>query len=169
MKITLGKLLGLIVGSVILAAMIVTIIVLAAAVHRANTVASTAATETPASATETDAECVAKAKTIGAPLGSSICNAPISNDPVVRAVSGDKIGFGTITFDAETRVWILEKFVVPSYANYSFDYTGREQYVLNAPFVVGSELSPVTGQPFEICWDTTSNGCIPPVKIEFFQ
>ncbi len=114
------------------------------------------------------ADCLTRAKDIGAPIGSPICNAPVSGAPAQRMESGDKIGFGTITFDAETRVWILEKFIVPSYANYSYDYTGREFNVLDAPFVVGSELNPVNGEMFTICWDVVSEGCVPPTLIEFF-
>ena len=115
-------------------------------------------------------DCVAKATTAGDPnKGSSICKDQTSSDPVARMQSGSKIAFGSITFDAESRVWILSNFVVPASSSYAFDYSGREQKILDAPFVVGSEMSPVTGKPFEICWDTTSNGCVPPVKIEFFQ
>lgn len=118
---------------------------------------------------QTGPTCEDRAKLINAPIGSSICKAPVSGTPAMRAQSGSQITFGTITFDAETRVWILEKFVVPSFASYAFDYNGREQNVLDAPFVVGSEKNPVDGQNFKICWDTTSDGCVPPTVIEFFQ
>ena len=113
--------------------------------------------------------CLDRAKLIDAPIGSSICKEPVSGSPALRVESGSQVVFGTITFDSETRVWILERFIVPSYANYSFDYNGREQNVLDAPFVVGSEKNPVDGENFQICWETESEGCIPPTKIEFFQ
>lgn len=114
-------------------------------------------------------DCTTRAKDIGAPIGSPICKAPVSGAPAARVQSGSQIVFGTITFDAETRVWILEKFVVPNYANYAYDYEGRESNVLDAPFVVGSELNPVNGEKFTICWNTTSNGCVPPTEIKFFE
>jgi len=117
----------------------------------------------------TSSDCLDRAAQIGAPINSAICTAPTSGSPAVQVQSGSQVEFGTITFDSETRVWILQNFVVPSYANYSFDYTGREQSVLNAPFVTGSELNPVNNQPFTICWDVTSDGCVPPTEIEFFQ
>lgn len=113
--------------------------------------------------------CEDRAKMINAPIGSSICEAPTLGAPATRVQSGSQIVFGTITFDAETRVWILEKFVVPNYANYAYDYEGRESNVLDAPFVVGSELNPVNGEKFTICWETTSDGCVPPTEIQFFQ
>lgn len=117
----------------------------------------------------TSSDCLDRAAKLGAPINSAICTAPTSGLPAMQVKSGSQVVFGTITFDSETRVWILQKFVVPSYANYSFDYSGREQSVLNAPFATGSELSPVNNKPFTICWDVTSNGCVPPTKIEFFQ
>lgn len=114
--------------------------------------------------------CFERATLIGAPVGSNVCKAPVSGAPAAPVQAGSHVGFGTITFDAETRVWILENFIVPStFASYSYDYTGREQNVLDAPFVTGGQLSPVNQQPFNICWDTTSNGCVPPTVIEFFQ
>lgn len=89
--------------------------------------------------------------------------------PATRVESGAKVGYGTLTFDSETRVWILSKFVVPSTACYAFDYSGREKGVQNAPFYVGSELNPVDGKPFTICYDTTSVACKPPVEVTFYQ
>lgn len=89
--------------------------------------------------------------------------------PANRVESGTQVGYGTLTFDAETRVWILSKFVVPSTACYAYDYTGREKGVQNAPFYVGSELNPVDGKPFSICYDTTSVNCKPPVEVNFFD
>lgn len=116
-----------------------------------------------------DSTCIEKASKIGAPIGSSICKPPTSSEPAKRMTSGQKIAFGTFTVDAETRVWILENFIVPNQANYSYDYTGREQNVLNAPFVFGSELNPVNGEPFKICFDTISEGCIPTVDLKFYN
>lgn len=117
---------------------------------------------------DTAASCQEAASKIGAPIGSSICNKPLSGAPAARAQAGSEIAFGTITFDSETRVWILQNFVVPTSSNYSFDYTGREQNVLTAPFVVGAEKNPVNGENFSICWNTEGD-CTPPVAIEFFQ
>lgn len=117
---------------------------------------------------DTAASCKAAAQEIGAPIGSSICDKPVSDAPALRATSGSEIAFGTITFDSETRVWVLENFVVPTAASYSYDYAGREQNVLSAPFVVGSEKNPVNGENFRICWNTEGD-CTPPVAIEFFQ
>lgn len=89
--------------------------------------------------------------------------------PANRVESGAKVGYGTLTFDSETRVWVLSKFIVPSTACYAFDYSGREKGVENAPFFVGSELNPVNGKPFLVCYETTSANCIPPVEVLFFD
>ena len=114
--------------------------------------------------------CFERATLIGAPVGSNVCKAPLSGAPAQPVQAGSRVGFGSITFDSETRVWILENFIVPSTsANYSYDYTGREQNVLDAPFVTGGQVSPVNQQPFNICWDVTSDGCVPPAAIEFYQ
>lgn len=108
-----------------------------------------------------EGNCVERAKLLGAPVGSAVCTAVTLDKPAIRVQTGSKVAFGTITFDAETRVWILENFTVPSFANYSYDYTGRESYVLDAPFAVGAEKNPVNGKNFDICWNIEGDCALP--------
>jgi hypothetical protein len=125
--------------------------------------------ESPVSAPASD--CVKRAEEIGAPkdIVSAICDAtPSGNGVSLRLPVGTLVEIGTITFDAEDRVWFLQNFTTPSMANYAFEYKGSEQSLFNAPFVVGSELGygkDGTRVPFRICWDVTSDGCIPPADL----
>jgi len=118
-----------------------------------------------------DGDCYAKAAGLGAPADAmkAICDpVPGTNGVSMRLTSGTKVSIGTITFDAEDRVWFLQDFVVPSMASYAFEYTGSERSIFDAPFVLGSELgwaNDGTRVPFKICWDTTSEGCIPPTNL----
>lgn len=119
-------------------------------------------TEAPAEVIPSvDGTCIERAKAIGAPVGSAICNIVTVNKPAERVQTGSKVSFGSITFDAETRVWILENFTVPAFANYSFDYSGRESYILDAPFAVGAEKNPVNGKNFNICWNIEGDCALP--------
>jgi len=81
-----------------------------------------------------------------------------------RKQSGELVPFGTITFDNEDRVWILKNFIVPSVANYSYEYNSMMD-VSNAPFFIGAEMSPKTGQPFKKCY-SLSGECEPPYPIQ---
>ena len=77
--------------------------------------------------------------------------------------SGTFVPFGTFTMDAESRVWILSDFTVPSIANYSFDYTNARRNLLQAPFLVGSELG-WEGQervPFTVCYNFEGDCFLP--------
>lgn len=88
--------------------------------------------------------------------------------PASRAQAGERVTFGTITFDDESRVWILRNFIVPDRASYAYAY--RDVCgVTNAPFFTGAELSPVTGERFVVCLDTSSKWCQPPTEIQFFN
>lgn len=89
-----------------------------------------------------------------------------SSKPAQMKKSGDIVPIGTITFDNEYRVWILEGFIVPSVANYSFSYPSYDA-ISSAPFFNGAELSP-TGKEFRICYDVTGE-CEPPVEIKFIK
>jgi hypothetical protein len=52
-----------------------------------------------------------------------------------------KSTFGTITFDCESRVWVLKELYSSFIASYAFSYENAERNLLNAPFLVGSELA----------------------------
>ena len=123
----------------------------------------------PVSAPASD--CTNRAKEIGAPeeVVSAICDAvPGGNGVSMRLPVGTKVTIGIITFDAEDRVWFLQGFTTPLMANYAFEYAGAETALFDAPFVVGSELGwgkDGTRVPFKICWDVTSDGCIPPTEL----
>jgi hypothetical protein len=125
--------------------------------------------ENPVSAPASD--CVKQAEEIGVPedVIPAICEATPSGTGVsMRLPAGTKVEIGTITFDAENRVWFLQDFVVPSMASYAFEYAGSERAIFDAPFVTGSELGWAkdgTRVPFTICWDVTSEGCIPPTEL----
>lgn len=124
--------------------------------------------ENPVKAPASD--CEARAKEIGAPANivSAICGAtPGTNGVSLRLPVGTKVKIGTITFDAENRVWFLQDFTVPQMASYAFEYAGAEQALFDAPFVVGSELGyGANGErvPFKICFDTEGE-CAPPVNL----
>lgn len=123
----------------------------------------------PVSAPNSD--CEKQAEQIGAPeaLVSAICDAePSGNGVSMRLPVGTEVKIGTITFDAEDRVWILQGFTTPLMANYAFEYAGSETALFDAPFVTGSELGWAkdgTRVPFKICWDVTSEGCVPPTEL----
>ena len=117
-----------------------------------------------------DFNCKAKAEAIGAPpaMVRALCVPAGTGSVSDRLPVGTEVEIGTITFDAEDRVWVLQNFVTPAMANYSFEYTGAELKLFEAPFVLGSELGWAedgTRVPFKICWDTTSEGCIPPTEL----
>jgi hypothetical protein len=115
-------------------------------------------------------DCKARAKEIGAPdeIVSAICDAePSGNGVSMRLPVGTKVQIGTITFDAEDRVWVLQDFTVPSIASYAFEYAGAEQALFDAPFVVGSELGyGENGErvPFKICFSVDGD-CTPPINL----
>ena len=90
-------------------------------------------------------------------------NSPVVTDPdsrrvdiscVQRANFGEEIGYGTITWDAETRVWILEDFVCDGPYCYTYDACRDPEAAIELqPFYLGYELSPVTGEKFDLCYD----------------
>ncbi|MCK9415095.1 MAG: hypothetical protein PHG60_00205 [Candidatus Dojkabacteria bacterium] len=129
---------------------------------------NTTVIENPISAPNSD--CVKQAEQIGAPKDviSAICEAtPGENGVSMRLPVGTVVQIGTITFDAENRVWFLQDFVVPSMASYAFEYAGNERAIFDAPFVVGSELGWAkdgSRVPFEICFDTKGE-CTPPTSL----
>lgn len=118
-----------------------------------------------------DSNCYAKAAKLNAPADviKAICDAkPSGNGVSGRLPVETKVEIGTITFDNEYRVWFLKGFTTPMMASYAFEYKGAEQQLFDAPFVLGSELGygkDGTRVPFEICWDVTSSGCVPPVDL----
>ena len=134
--------------------------------HQSATTADPIVNEQPVST-----DCYVKAAKLDAPANviKAICDAvPGTNGVSQRLPSGTKVSIGTITFDAENRVWFLQEFTVPSMASYAFEYKGAEQQLFYAPFVLGSELGyGKNGErvPFEICWDVTSEGCVPPTEL----
>jgi hypothetical protein len=77
--------------------------------------------------------------------------------------SGTYVPFGTFTMDAEHRVWVLFDFTVPNVANYSFDYTDAERNLLQAPFLIGSELGWQGEErvPFTVCYDFEGECSLP--------
>lgn len=116
-------------------------------------------------------DCYVRAAKLGAPDDAvkAICDAVPGTDGVSqRLTSGTKVSIGSITFDSEYRVWFLEGFTVPATASYAFEYKGAERQLFEAPFVLGTELGyGKNGErvPFSICWDTTSDGCVPPTNL----
>lgn len=119
---------------------------------------------------EEEFDCKAAAEAIGAPpeMVRGLCVPAGTGSVSDRLPVGTEVTIGTITFDAEDRVWVLQNFVTPAMANYSFEYKGAELKLLKAPFVLGSELGWAddgTRVPFKICWDTTSEGCKPPTEL----
>lgn len=121
-------------------------------------------------AEESEFNCKAAAEAIGAPpvMVRALCVPAGTGSVSDRLPVGTEVAIGTITFDAEDRVWVLQNFVTPAMANYSFEYTGAELKLFKAPFVLGSELgwaADGTRVPFTICWDVTSDGCVPPTEL----
>ncbi len=120
--------------------------------------------------TAPNSDCQKQAEQIGAPkeVVSAICDtAPTGNGVSTRLTAGTKVEFGTITFDAEDRVWILQDFTVPPMANYAFEYAGAQRAILEAPFVVGSELGWAkdgSRVPFKICFNVEGE-CTPPANL----
>lgn len=125
--------------------------------------------QNPVSAPASD--CKARANELGAPtdLVTAICSATPSGKGVSgRLPVGTEVAIGSITFDNEDRVWFLEGFTTPAMANYAFSYEGSEQSLFDAPFATGTELGygkDGTRVPFRICWDVTSEGCVPPADL----
>jgi hypothetical protein len=74
---------------------------------------------------------------------------------VIRIYPGDEAEFFTETWDSETRVWIhAEGGTCQGPYCYSFDNCDNPEItVRRQPFWTGHELSPVTGQPFQICYN----------------
>lgn len=73
---------------------------------------------------------------------------------VQRANFGEKVGFGTVTWDNETRVWVLEDFTCEGPYCFTYDACRDPEAAIELqPFFLGYELSPVTGKKFEICHD----------------
>lgn len=120
---------------------------------------------------EEEVTCAVKAQKLNVPEGmiETICAKQTNDTPPYRPnKSGVKIEIGTITFDAETRVWVLTKFVTPSQAKYAYDYEGRSQRILDSDFYY-SETNPVNGGPFIVCYNTTDPGCEPPYSIDIYN
>jgi len=124
--------------------------------------------DNPVSAPNSD--CEKQAEQLGAPkdIVSAICDAvPTGKGVSMRLPVGTKVAIGTITFDAENRVWFLKDFTVPTMANYAFEYAGSERSIFDAPFVQGSELGWAkdgSRVPFKICF-TTEGDCTPPTNL----
>ena len=172
----IGQILGFIAGVILIIALVFGVIILgrmvfqpAVAVASNQEAVSASVVSNPVSAPASD--CVKRAEEIGAPkdVVSAICDAtPGGNGVSMRLPVGTVVKIGTITFDAEDRVWFLQGFTTPLMANYAFEYAGAETALFDAPFVVGSELGwgkDGTRVPFKVCWDTTSEGCIPPTEL----
>ncbi len=138
-----------------------------------NVGGGTQATPIPSAAEVFASACQTRLGERGAPADKidAFCNTPAFGDGVVGPLpSGTVIPLGTITFDAEWRVWALTNFTVPANASYAYNYIGAPQKLLEAPFFVGTELGYAPGDPnsripFTICWDTITPGCEPPVDL----
>jgi len=110
--------------------------------------------------------CKAAAEAIKAPpeMVRALCVPAGTGSVSDRLPVGTEVTIGTITFDAEDRVWVLQNFVTPSMANYSFEYSGAELRLFEAPFVLGSELGWAddgSRVPFRICWNTEGDCQLP--------
>lgn len=108
--------------------------------------------------------CLYEAGRLGFPseIASKICNGTTGNVSL-QLQSGTFVPFGTFTMDAESRVWILSDFTVPAVANYSFSYENAERNLLQAPFILGSELG-WKGQervPFTVCYNFEGECSLP--------
>jgi hypothetical protein len=124
--------------------------------------------------TQQQDSCLYQAGKLGLPtdIANTVCNG--SEGQVSEQLpSGTKVPFGTITFDCESRVWVLKNFTVPSIASYAFSYENAERNLLNAPFLVGSELGwskdcKENNVPFVVCYNTTDDGCKLPESVNLF-
>lgn len=117
------------------------------------------------------ATCLYKAGSLGLPqdVASFVCKGT-EGQVSERLTSGTIVPFGTITFDCQDTVWVLEDFSVPQTANYSFSYVGAEKNLLLSPFLLGTELGYAsdckTRVPFSVCYNTTDEGCELPAGVE---
>jgi len=124
--------------------------------------------------TQQQDSCLYQAGKLGIPtdIANTVCNG--SEGKVSEQLpSGTKVPFGTITFDCESRVWVLKNFTVPSVASYAFNYVNAERNLLSAPFLVGSELGwskdcKENNVPFVVCYNTTDDGCKLPESVNLF-
>ncbi len=124
--------------------------------------------------TQEQDSCLYQAGKLGLPtdIANTVCNG--SEGQVSEQLKpGTKVPFGTITFDCESRVWILRNFTVPSIASYAFNYVNAERNLLSAPFLVGSELGwskdcKENNVPFVVCYNTTDDGCKLPENVNLF-
>ena len=101
--------------------------------------------------------CKAELESRGAPANmvSAFCVPNGKGSVSNRLTTGTKVRLGTVTFDAQSHVWVLKDFVVPEFANYSFEYQGAESRLILAPFWTGSELGWQGNErvPFVVCWN----------------
>lgn len=86
-----------------------------------------------------------------ATFAAEICANPQPGGQAKRMVAGEVCeGFGTVTYDNQANVWIKENFSEDGkVAFYAYCYPNGAD-IKDAPFFAGSELSPVTGQPFNV-------------------
>jgi len=129
-----------------------------------STSSSTSSTSSSVSYTQEQDPCLYQAGKLGLPtdIATYVCNGK-TGDVSLQLQSGTFVPFGTFTMDAESRVWILSDFTVPTVANYSFSYENAERNLLHAPFLVGSELG-WKGQervPFTICYNFEGECSLP--------
>lgn len=113
---------------------------------------------------EVQADCLYDAGKLNFPtnIATYVCNGTAGNVSL-QLQSGTFVPFGTFTMDAESRVWILFDFTVPAVANYSFSYENAERNLLQAPFILGSELG-WKGQervPFTVCYNFEGECSLP--------
>ena len=90
--------------------------------------------------TQQQDSCLYQAGKLGIPtdIANTVCNG--SEGKVSEQLpSGTKVPFGTITFDCESRVWVLKNFTVPSITGYACSYENGEGHWLNARFYVGGD------------------------------
>lgn len=113
----------------------------------------------------------AKAKGIPADVIDIVCEGSLGQVSP-QLPSGTRVSFGSITFDCQDTVWVLEDFTVPAIASYAFSYENGTQNLLDAPFMVGSELGYAadceTRVPFKVCYNTTDEGCQLPPEVKLF-
>lgn len=175
----IGWILGLILGFVLIVALVFGAIGLAkwafapqvAVANNSNApVANSPVVSSNVPITAPASDCIKQAEQLGAPedLVSAICEAtPLGNGVSLRLKVGTVVKIGTITFDAEDRVWILQDFTVPQMASYAFEYAGSERSIFDAPFVLGSELGWAkdgSRVPFKFCFNTEGD-CTPPTQL----
>jgi len=108
--------------------------------------------------------CLYDAAKLGLPqeIATYVCEG-IEGNVSQQLKTGDAVSFGTFTMDNEDRVWILYDFVVPAVANYSFSYEDAERNLLQAPFILGSELGwkGTERVPFTVCYDFEGDCFLP--------